>query len=280
MQLGVLCSRIRLEEKLLFAALDRRGVAWTRIDDVTMCHDPAAATAPWDAVLARCLSHWNAEYLVALLAGAGVRTVNRPDVVRICGDKVLTTQALAAHGVPVPRTRVAFSAEAALQAVELLGYPVVLKPAVGSWGRLLARLNDRHAAEAVFEHRQYMRSPQHLVYYLQEYVEKPGRDLRLLVAGDRVIAGIARASDHWITNTARGGAPATIHVGPELERLALRASAAVGGGVLAVDLLERPNGDIVVNEVNHTMEFHGAAAATGLDIAGAIVDYVLEVANA
>lgn len=279
MLLGILCSRIRVEEKLLFAALDRCGHTWKRIDEATLCQNPAETTALCDAILSRCLSHWNAEYLLTLFSGAGVRTVNHPDVVRVCGNKLLTTRALATHGLPVPRTRIAFSPEAALEAVEAIGYPVVLKPVVGSWGRLLAKLNDRDAAEAVIEHRQYMRSPQHLVYYLQEYINKPGRDLRVIVAGNRVIAGIARASDHWITNTARGGAPIAIRVDSALERLALRASAAVGGGVLAVDLLERSDGDIVVSEINHTMEFHGATAATGLDIAGAIVDYFLEVAS-
>jgi [lysine-biosynthesis-protein LysW]--L-2-aminoadipate ligase len=280
MQLGILCSRIRIEEKLLFAALDRCGHSWTRIDDSSQCRDLTEGTSSYDAILGRCLSHWNAEYLLTLFAAAGVRTVNSPGVVHICGDKLLTTSTLAAKGIPVPRTQIAFSPSAALQAAESLGYPVVLKPMIGSWGRLLAKLNDRDAVEAVIEHRQHMRSPQHSIYYMQEYIEKPGRDLRILVAGDRVIAGIARVSGHWITNTARGGEPVAIVVDSDMERLAFRASAAVGGGVLAIDLLERPCGEIVVNEINHTMEFHGAADATGLDIAGAIVDYFVEVARA
>ena len=237
MRIGVLCSRIRLEERLILEALRDRGVAVERLDEGGGVYDPEARAADFDVVLARCLSHWSAEYHVALLEGAGVRTVNRAEVIRVCGNKLLTTQALAAHGVPIPRTRIAFSGEAALAAAEALGYPVVAKPLVGSWGRLVARLNDRDAVEAVVEHRQYMRSPQHLVYYLQEYVDKPGRDLRVLVAGRRIVAAIARVSAHWITNTARGATVVSVPVDRALEDLVLRAAAAVGGGLLAVDLL-------------------------------------------
>lgn len=280
MRVGVLCSRIRLEEKLIFGALDRRSLRWERIDEATLACDLAQRSAPWDVVLGRTLSYWNAYYASTWLANAGVRTVNRPEVVHVCGDKLLTTAALAHHGVPVPRTSVAFSPDAALDVIESFGYPVVLKPLVGSWGRLLARINDRDAAEALIEHRQYMRSPQHGVFYVQEYVDKPGRDLRVLVAGDRVLAAIERLADHWITNTARGAKARALILSPEIDALVRRAAVAVGSGLLAVDILERPDGDLVVSEINHSMEFHGAFDATGADIAGGIVDYLVEVARA
>ena len=122
----------------------------------------------------------------------------------------------------------------------------MLKPVVGSWGRLLARINDRDAAEAVLEHKETLGSYQHSIFYIQEYIAKPGRDIRAFVVGDGVvgeetICAIYRASAHWITNTARGGQASNCPVTPELDALCRRAAAAVGGGVLAIDVLEDPD---------------------------------------
>jgi [lysine-biosynthesis-protein LysW]--L-2-aminoadipate ligase len=181
--------------------------------------------------------------------------------------------------VPQPRIKVAFSPESALNAIEELGYPVVLKPVVGSWGRLLSKINDRDAAEAVLEHKDTLGSYQHSVFYIQEYIQKPGRDIRAVVVGNQTICAIYRSSSHWITNTARGGQGEVCPVTPELNDLCVSAAQAVGGGVLAVDVLEDPNRGYLVNEVNHTMEFHTLAPTTGVDIPGIIVDYTLAVAQ-
>jgi [lysine-biosynthesis-protein LysW]--L-2-aminoadipate ligase len=161
-----------------------------------------------------------------------------------------------------------------------MGYPVVLKPVVGSWGRLLAKINDRDAAEAVLEHKSTLGSAQHSVFYIQEYIKKPGRDIRVIVVGERILTAIYRKSEHWITNTARGGEGEVCPITPEIEDLSLRAVKAVGGGVLAVDLIEDPQRGFLVNEVNHTMEFHTAQPISGIDIAGEIVEYVARLARA
>ena len=161
----------------------------------------------------------------------------------------------------------------------MIGYPCVLKPVVGSWGRLLAKINDRDAAEAVLEHKAMLGSVQHSVFYIQEYIQKPGRDIRAIMVGDRVLTAIYRKSEHWITNTARGAEGEVCPVTPEIEALCLKAAAAVGGGVLAVDLVEHPEKGLVVNEINHTMEFHTAQPVSGVDIANEIVSYVLHVAQ-
>ena len=162
-------------------------------------------------------------------------------------------------------------------AIEEMGYPVVMKPAVGSWGRLLAKINDRQAAEALVEYKQALDRPQHSPFYIQDYVDKPGRDIRTLVVGDEIVYAIYRSSPHWITNTARGGDAIPCAITPEIADLSLAAAQAVGGGIVAVDLLETADGRLLVNEVNHTPEFHGAMQATEADIAGKIVDYVLKV---
>jgi [lysine-biosynthesis-protein LysW]--L-2-aminoadipate ligase len=196
-----------------------------------------------------------------------------------CGDKLITSSALHKHGVPTPRTMVAFSAQSALQVIEEMGYPVVLKPLVGSWGRLLAKVCDRNAAEALLEHKQTLGGYQHSIFYIQEYVEKPGRDIRTFVAGDRTVAAIYRYSPHWITNTARGGEAAPCPLTEELDLISRGAARAIGGGVVAVDIFETPGDRLLVSEVNHTPEFRNSIEPTGVDIPGEIIDYVLEVAE-
>jgi [lysine-biosynthesis-protein LysW]--L-2-aminoadipate ligase len=276
---GILLSRVRAEEKLLLEAFARRGIQVRVIDDrqlVLACEDRPPLGV--DVVLERCIQHSRALYALALLAAHGVPTVNTFEVADICGNKLLTTLRLVRAGVPTPRTRLAFTPESALAAVEELGYPAVLKPLVGSWGRLLSKVNDRDAAESIVEHKDVLGTYVHSIYYVQEYVPKPGRDIRAFVVGDETVAAIYRTSDHWVTNTARGGRATNCPVTAELNELCLRATRAVGGGVVAIDLLEGPEG-LLINEVNYTMEFRNSIEPTGVDIASRIVDYVLAVAR-
>lgn len=280
MRVGVLCSRIRVEEKLLFAELERRGVAYERIDDDDVIFDLNAGRYEYDVVLERSIHHSRALYALKVFNDAGVPTVNTASVADICGDKFKTTQALIRAGVPTPRTRMAFTPESALRAIEDLGYPAVLKPAIGSWGRLIAKVNDREAAEALLEHKQILGSYHHSIFYIQEYVPKPHhRDIRAFVVGDECICAIYRTSNHWITNTARGGQATVCPVTPALADLCVSAGYAVGGGVVAIDVLEAPDGRLLVNEVNYTMEFRNSIAPTGVDIPARIIDYTLEVAR-
>jgi [lysine-biosynthesis-protein LysW]--L-2-aminoadipate ligase len=273
---GVLLSRVRVEEKLLLAELERREVEVVRFDDRTLTLDLHQQVIDCDVVLERCINHLRALYTLRVLNDWGVPTVNSYDVANICGDKLLTSAALVRAGVPTPRTVIAYTPESALTAIEGIGYPVVLKPAVGSWGRLLARVNDRDAAEALLEHKVTLGSFHHGAFYIQEYVDKPGRDIRSFVVGDTTIAAIYRDSSHWITNTGRGGRASNCPVTPELDDLSRAAAAAVGGGVVAIDLFEGPDG-LLVNEVNYTMEFRNSIDTTGVDIPAKIVDYVIAV---
>lgn len=280
MKIAVFYSRKRVEEKLITEALDKRGVPWERIDPrevrFTVGAGPSEA---YDAALIRCLSHTESYYVTRWLEGAGIPCISPHRTVLTCGDKYLTSAALVEAGVPSPRTQMALSPEAALEAIETMGYPVVLKPLFGSWGRLLARVNDRDAAEALLEHKVTLGGYQHNVIYIQEYIEKQGRDIRTLVVGEKVIYGIYRQSEHWITNTARGGAPVVCPLTDELVHWSREATRAVGGGVVSVDLFETPDGRILVNEVNHAPEFHGASEVVDVDIAGEMVDYVVQVAE-
>ncbi len=280
MKFAVLLSRVRVEEKWLFEALDQRGVSYDRIDDREATFN-LADPGPWQqyaVVLERCLSFGRGLYATQVLNRWGIPTVNLASVAATCGDKLVTSAVLQAAGVPQPDARLAFTPEAALQIIEEMGYPVVLKPVMGSWGRLVSRANDRQAAEAILEHREVLGTYQHQIYYIQQYIEKPGRDIRAFVVGDETVAAIYRNSPHWITNTARGASAEPCPVTRELNDLCLAAARAVGGGVLAIDVLEDTERGFLVNEVNHTMEFHASAPATGIDIPGKVVEYVAAVA--
>ncbi|MBC7249582.1 MAG: lysine biosynthesis protein LysX [Anaerolineae bacterium] len=276
----MLCSRVRLEEKLLLQALRERNVEVERIDSGWVTWNlNGDALGDYDVILVRCLSHSRAYYITRWLEDLGIPAVSPHRVVATCGDKLLTSAALQAAGVPIPRTQIAFTPEAALEIIEEMGYPVVLKPVHGSWGRLLARVNDRDAAEALLEHKTTLGGYVHSVFYIQEYVDKPGRDIRTLVVGDEVVYAVYRRSGHWITNTARGGEALPCPMSPQIVEFSLAAARAVGGGIVAVDLLETEEGRLLVNEVNHTPEFHGAMQATEADIVGKMVDYVLKIAR-
>jgi [lysine-biosynthesis-protein LysW]--L-2-aminoadipate ligase len=229
---------------------------------------------PYDVVMERCINHSRALYALKLLNDAGITTVNTYRVADTCGNKILTSSALARNGVPSPRTLVAFTPEAALQAIEDIGYPAVLKPAVGSWGRLLSLVSDRYAAESILEHKEVLGSYHHSIFYVQEYVPKAQRDIRSFVVGDECICAIYRYSDHWITNTARGGRAENCPVTDELAEISVAAARAVGGGIVAVDVLESERGPLV-NEVNYTMEFRNSIDTTGVNIPAKMVDYVL-----
>jgi [lysine-biosynthesis-protein LysW]---L-2-aminoadipate ligase len=276
---GVLLSRVRVEEKLLLEELERRHVPAKVIDDrelvLVLERKPDLGV---DVVLERCIQHSRALYALSVLETWGIPTVNTYEVADVCGNKLLTTMRLIRDGVPSPRTRLAFTPESALAACEELGYPVVLKPLVGSWGRLISKVNDRDAAESIIEHKDVLGTYIHSIYYVQEYVPKPGRDIRAFVVGGETIGAIYRYSDHWITNTARGGKATKCEVTPELNDLCVRAARAVGGGVVAIDVLEAPEG-LVVNEVNYTMEFRNSIDTTGVNIPGRVVDYALGVAK-
>ncbi len=285
MHLALLITHIRPEEKLLIGALEAAGITPDVILDRDLNLEIIAgagqaapsgrAWAEYDMVLERCVSTSRGLYALAVLNSWGIRTLNTYATSALCADKLRTSIALAAADVPQPGVRVAFTPESAMNAIETMGYPAVLKPVTGSWGRLLARVDDPNSAEAIIEHRQTLGDYNHHVYYVQEYVNKPGRDIRAFVLGDRTLCAIYRTSPHWITNTARGGAASNCPVTPELDALCRRAAAAVGGGILAIDVLETRDGDLLVNEINHTMEFRNSSAPTGVDIPAEVAAYVV-----
>ena len=282
-RIGVLVSRIRAEEKLLLAAFRARGVESEVIQDGDLRFDllrPDTRLTGYDLILQRSLSASRGLLTTRIVEGWGVTVVNSYRTAAICSDKVMTTLTLSEADVPQPPVRLAYTPQAALQAIEELGYPAILKPPVGSWGRLLAKVNDREAAEAILEHRQTLGSYPHHVYYIQGFIDKPGRDIRAFVIGDETVCAIYRTSSHWITNTSRGGVASNCPITPDLNAICLAAARAVGGGILAIDLFEDEEHGYLVNEVNHSMEFRNSSEPTGVDIPARIVEHLLQMAQA
>ncbi len=279
MEIGFLHSVMRKDEKLLIDEFSKRkNVNLTMIDDRELKFDLKKNKFPFDAVIERSINHSRALHALRLFESAGLKCVNSFKVASVCGDKLLTSTALQDAGIPQPSVKIAFTEESALAAIEEMGYPVVLKPAVGSWGRLLSKINDRDAAESILEHKTVLGSYHHSIFYIQQYVEKKGRDIRSFVVGDNCIAAIYRTSPHWITNTARGGVATKCEVTNEIAELSIKAAKAVGGGVVALDIFETDEG-FQVNEVNYTMEFKNSITTTGVNIPEHIVDYVIKVAQ-
>ena len=274
MKIGVLCSRIRPEEKLLFQEIRRRGHELIQIDTRKCVFDLQKNDFfDVDIILERSISHTHAVYITKILQNRNVPIVKSYKVIQNCGDKVVTSLLLDKYKVPTTKVRIAFTAKSALDAMDELGYPCVLKPGVGSWGRLISKVESRNAAETILEHKEVLGTYHHSIFYIQEYVDKPGRDIRAFVVGDKTICAIYRASEHWITNTARGGEATNCPVTPEIDKICRDAAKAVDGQIVAIDLFESNNG-FIVNEINHTMEFRNSIHTTGVNIPAKMIDYL------
>jgi [lysine-biosynthesis-protein LysW]--L-2-aminoadipate ligase len=273
-KIGFLYTRLRAEEKYLLEELEKRpNVELVRVKDDGQFFDISKIAESVDVLFERSVSYSRGLYISKIYEANGVKVVNTPQVAERCGDKYVTSQILVQNGIPTPKVFMAFDEESALAAVDAMGYPCVLKPVVGSWGRLLAKVDNRHMAESLIEHKASL-GVNHQVFYVQEYINKPGRDIRAFVVGEEPIAAIYRTSEGWITNTARGGVATNCPLTPELTDICRRTAKAIGGGLLAIDVFESDNG-LTINEVNHTMEFRNSITTTGVNIPALMVDYVI-----
>ncbi len=299
-RVGMVYSRLRNDEKMLLDAAQRKGIELVPLFDDELVMDIHDRPFPGiDVLLERSISFYRGLYVLKFAGAHGIPCVNTHEVASRCGDKAETSLLLARAGVQTPRTRVAFTPEGAIKACRELGYPAVLKPTMGSWARLLAKVDNDEQADMVLEHKEALGNPLQQIYYVQEYVKKPEatgqvgahaiadmkldgashRDIRAFVVGDETIAAIHRNSPHWITNTAKGGKASNFPVTEEFHDFCQRAAQAVGGGVLALDVMETDAG-WTCHEVNHTMEFKNSVAPTGVDIPGKVLDYCVRQAKA
>jgi [lysine-biosynthesis-protein LysW]--L-2-aminoadipate ligase len=276
MKIGLLYSRIRKDEKLLLTELRERGHEVEKIDvrkEQFNIAEPPESFDGVDLVVDRCLATSRSLYTTQFLDAYDVPVVNSAETADVCADKVKNSLALERAGVPTPNTEVAYTVESAMEVIEEFGYPCVLKPVVGSWGRLMAKVETPSAAEAILEHKATLGHYQHKVFYVQEFVEKPGRDIRVLAADGEPIAAETRSSDHWLTNASKGGEVAEFELDDRARELVAAASDAVGGGLLGVDLMETGQ-DYTVHEVNHTVEFKALNDAVEVDVPAKVVDWL------
>ncbi len=278
-KIGLLHTTIRGDEKLLIEAAGSHGIDLEIIDVREQVFDPLRHNFDFDIVLERCVSTVKGMHALEFFESIDIPTVNSLKVARICENKFTTSLALVKKKVPTPEFSLVFSEEQAKKAITKMGgYPVVLKPVSGSWGRLVAKINSPDALEAIIEQKTTLGGPHHHAFYIQQYIEKPGRDIRIHVIGGQVIAAIYRKSSHWITNTARGAEALPCPIDKNLADIAQKAGDSIGRGVLGIDVFETNSG-YVVNEVNHTMEFKNVQRVTGIDVAGCILDYCISIAN-
>jgi [lysine-biosynthesis-protein LysW]--L-2-aminoadipate ligase len=280
----VIYDKIRFEEKALYDKAKKKGLRAQIIDAKTITINTETkrkALQLGDVILQRSISHFRGLYLTACLEYLGFLVINKFKVGETCGNKLITSLTLAKYQVPTPKTHFAFSAESAIEVISKIGFPLVLKPIVGSWGRGVFPLRDEEVANMIVEMREEDDSPLARIYYIQEMIKRPPRDLRCIVVGDKVVAAIYRysAENEWRTNVARGGKAEVAPITNELEDIALKAAKAVGGGILGIDLMEDEERGLLVHEVNNTVEFKGASNVSDADIAGAIIEYALKIAK-
>jgi [lysine-biosynthesis-protein LysW]--L-2-aminoadipate ligase len=283
-EVSILCDKVRFEEKALYEKTQSIGIKSKIVDAKTLSIGTCSKAKDLqlgDVILQRSVSYYRGLYLAACLEFLGFKVINRFEVGQVCGNKLITSIRLAENKIPTPKTQFAFSAESGLETIKNTGFPVVLKPVVGSWGRGIYPLRDLETASMIIEMREEDDSPLSRIYYIQEMVDRPSRDIRCIVIGDQVLTAIYRYSSQseWRTNVALGGKVELAPITKEMEDLALRAAKAVGGGILGVDMMEDKNRGLVVHEVNNTVEFRGAASVSKADIPNQMIDYAVNIAR-
>lgn len=283
-EVSILCDKVRFEEKALYEKTQSIGIKSKIVDAKTLSIGTCSKAKDLqlgDVILQRSVSYYRGLYLTACLEFLGFKVINRFEVGQVCGNKLTTSIRLAENKIPTPKTQFAFSAESGLETIKNTGFPVVLKPVVGSWGRGIYPLRDLETASMIIEMREEDDSPLSRIYYIQEMVDRPSRDIRCIVIGDQVLTAIYRYSSQseWRTNVALGGKVELAPITKEMEDLALRAAKAVGGGILGVDMMEDKNRGLVVHEVNNTVEFRGAASVSKADIPNQMIDYAVNIAR-
>lgn len=274
----ILYDVIRWEEKALYEAATKKGLNVENIDCKNLAIDLNDKNSKYreQVVLQRSVSYFKNVHSTAALEGLGARVINSLHAAIMCGNKMYGHMELQKAGVRTPKAVAAFSEQSAMAVLDEFGYPAVIKPTVGSWGRLIALLRDNQAAQAVIEDREHM-FPLYQIYYFEEFVNRPPRDIRAIVVGDRVVAAIYRYSGQgeWKTNMALGGRAEICPITNELEDICLKAAGAMRGQIVGVDLMESKSQGLLVHEVNNTTEFKNTVRVTGIDIAGLMIDYAL-----
>ena len=275
----IVFDRLRTEEKLLQKKAEELGYETSMIDAKITSFDTDSKRKNYefgDVVLERCVSYYRGLHFTACLEFMDIPVINKFDVANTCGNKMITSMLLKKKNIPTPKTYFSFTAEAALENFEKIGYPLVIKPIIGSWGRSVMPIKDKDTAEAVIENRQVTDGPQDRIYYLQEMIDRPPRDIRVITVGDQAISAMYRkSSGGFKTNIALGADPELCEITKEIEDLCEKTSKAVGGGILGIDLMEDKEKGLVVHEVNNTVEFKGLVKVSKKNIPKEMIDFAV-----
>ena len=275
----IVFDRLRTEEKLLQKKAEELGYETSMIDAKITSFDTDSKPENFDfgdVVLERCVSYYRGLHFTACLEFLDIPVINKFDVANTCGNKMITSMLLKKNNIPTPKTYFSFSAETALENFENIGYPLVIKPIIGSWGRSVMPIKDKDTAEAVIENRQVTDGPQDRIYYLQEMIDRPPRDIRVITVGDQAVSAMYRkSSGGFKTNIALGADPELCQITKEMEDLCEKTSKAVGGGILGIDLMEDKERGLVVHEVNNTVEFKGLVKVSEKNIPKEMIDYAV-----
>ena len=285
-KLSIFFDKLRFEEKSLYETAIKIGIETNLIDSKSVIlntdHLISSNLDYGNIILQRSISHFRGQFLTSCLELLGYEVINNSKIGEICGNKLLTSMVLRKNNVPTPKSFFSFNSESAFSLVneqDLEKNPLVFKPVIGSWGRGVFPVRNKEVGRMIVEMRQESSSPFSNIYYFQELVKRPPRDIRCIVLGEQVIAAIYRYSsnDEWRTNVSRGGKAEMIKITSELESIAIKAAKAVGTGILGIDMMEDEEHGLMVHEINNTVEFKGASLATGINIAGLIIDYIKNV---
>ena len=278
--LYILFDNIRWEEKSIIEKAKRRELDLKPIDckDLVLFLNEDTRRFKDKVILQRCISYFRSLHSTAGLEGLGARMINSLYTSFMCGNKLISHIELQKNGIQTPTAMCAFDTSSSLEGIKKFGYPVVIKPTVGSWGRLIGLLNDEEAVKAVLEDREHM-FPIYHINYFEEFIKRPPRDIRAIVIGDKVVAAIYRYSgnNEWKTNMALGGHASPCPITTELEDICVKSSKIFKGDIVGVDLMESEKYGLVVHEVNNTTEFKNTVRVTGVDIPDLILDYMVNI---
>ncbi|MEK6980469.1 MAG: lysine biosynthesis protein LysX [Thermoproteota archaeon] len=275
----IVFDRIRTEEKMLEKEASNLGHNAVMLDAKTTQVNTDSKRNDFDfgdVVLERCVSYFRGLHFTASLEFMDVPVLNKFQVANQCGNKMFMTLLLKKYNVPTPKTYFSFSSESASENIEKVGYPLVIKPIIGSWGRGVMQLKDKDTADALFEIRDITDSPHDRIFYLQELIKRPPRDIRVITIGDEPIAAMYRkSSGGFKTNIALGADPELCEITKEIEDISTKASKAMGGGILGIDIMEDEKRGLVVHEVNNTVEFKGLSRVSRRNIPKEMIEFAL-----
>lgn len=277
MRVALIVDIIRQEEKLIVKALNDRQIQY---DIINVAQEPLPfnrALGRYDVAIIRAISMYRALYSAAVFEGVGVHTINSTEVISTAGDKILTYSKLYRAGIPIPDSIISMSPDATLKAYEQIGYPLIDKPPIGSWGRMVSLVRDIFEGKTIIEHREMLGNSALKIHIVQEYIKYKNRDIRCIVIGKELLGCYARniPPNEWRANVALGGNPSSIEIDDKLRETALKAASVINGEFISIDVLEHPSKGYVINELNDTPEFKGFMLATGINVAEKLVDYIV-----